>query len=686
VQECILYYPKNYEIDDYDMRFVKALDSCGLSPLVVKDLEINPASVLRNNHLNKIDENTFSFLGETTLENTQKYFCNKCQRPVAWKEILKEPIVKEYVIGYYKNDNRYLLFPYHSSRIIPDKWVRIEGRENVYYLDTGTYHIFKNIFKAGQKVRGDVIAISFPNSINSPDINNENIYRFVFRYTYYEKRCPKCKNILEKKTLKEIRRNNKVIGYISGDGKIFENDYGKIISHILREGKKLIFIPEQLYNSAPDLYGNDIEAIPYKRISSATSNLKKTARTLRNMKELYGPENDYMDSIAINYIESLKQEVVKEIMKGDYDKSAKLFYNGVKTFDLFFIQGIRKSYGIPKTAINELNDLFEALFNSSSINIKKIGRELSDEWKNFIDLYVNVEKLKAKMQGRRHSYNNIVISTISPLPPEAEMKNILNVKELQQIQGVWHGVKFVLRPNMEKIGKYYKNYASKISFLLSKKEAKDIIKKIEAGEYYLGIEGQSLRITREMVTIIPTLPEGYQKGRFKMGEFYLLGANDSCQNQLDNTLRKINYHRHKLKMKFEDPVDIILPTTECNEYIEANRDIIVSRTNTRKIVYEDSFKIIPFYKSYIKKAISKYLGVDIDTAESLINDGIENLFMLQVGDFISMPIKNQEIKAKIIEARNRKIKPIDEIDKVYCSLCGGKVENKMCEKCGFHYE
>jgi len=80
------------------------------------------------------------------------------------------------------------------------------------------------------------------------------------------------------------------------------------------------------------------------------------------------------------------------------------------------------------------------------------------------------------------------------------------------------------------------------------------------------------------------------------------------------------------------------------------------------------------------------LGVDIDTAESLINDGIENLFMLQVGDFISMPIKNQEIKAKIIEARNRKIKPIDEIDKVYCSLCGGKVENKMCEKCGFHYE
>jgi len=71
VQECILYYPKNYEIDDYDMRFVKALDSCGLSPLVIKDLEINPASVLRNNHLNKIDENTFSFLGETTLENTK---------------------------------------------------------------------------------------------------------------------------------------------------------------------------------------------------------------------------------------------------------------------------------------------------------------------------------------------------------------------------------------------------------------------------------------------------------------------------------------------------------------------------------------------------------------------------------------------------------------------------------------
>ncbi|MGC8654919.1 MAG: hypothetical protein ACP5TG_00230 [Thermoplasmata archaeon] len=686
MQECILYYPKNYEIDGYDIRYFKALESCGLLPLVIQDLEINPAIVLKNNYLSKEEENSLSILGETTIENTQKYYCNKCQRPVAWREILKEPKVQEYVIGYYKNDNRYLLFPFHSSRTIPDRWVRIEGRENVYYLDARTHHIFRNLFKTGQKVKGDVIAISFPDSINSLNINNENLYRFVFKYTYYEKRCPNCKNILQKRNIKEIRRNDKVVGYITEDGKIFENDYGKIISHIVKDGKKVIFIPEHLYNSAPDLFENEIDARPYKRISSAKSNLKKIARTLRNMKELSGSENDYMDSIAINYVESLKLEVMKELMNGDYDKAAKLFYNKVKIFDLFFIQGIRKFYGIPRTAINELNDLFEAFFNSNPLYIKKIGSELSEEWKNFIDLYVNVEKLKAKMKGRRHLYNSIVISTISPLPPEAEMKNILGVKELQLIQGVWHGVKFVLRPNMEKIGKYYKNYASKISFLLSKKEAKDIIKKIEAGEYYLGIEGQSLRITREMVTIIPTLPEGYQKGQFKMGEFYLLGSNDNCQNQLDDILRKINSQRHKLKMKFEDPVDIILPNNECHEYIEANSDIILRRTNARKIIFEDSFKVIPFYKSYIKKSITEYLGVDIATAESLINDGVENLYMLQVGDFISMPIRNQELKAKIIVARNRKINPIDEIDNVYCSLCGGKVENKMCEKCGFHYE
>ncbi len=686
MQNCILYIPKSHKINEYDIRFAKALESCGLNLTVIESLKIDSESFLKNNNIVKINDSSINISDEIKMNKIQKYYCSKCQRLFSWREIIRNTRNQDYLIGYYKNDNKFLLFPYLSSRYIPEKWIRIEGKENVYYVDAETYNILKNILRQGKKVSKEVIYASFPDSINSPTVNIENIHIFIFKYFYYEKRCPKCKSVLVKRNVSEIRKNDIVIGYQIGNGNILKNEYGEVLAHIGNEGRNLIYVPEELYSSTRKLYSNEIDIRSYSGISSSKTILKKIARIGRNLKELSGEENDYIDSIAINYVESLKRKVVSEVLSGNYDNAAKLFYKGARTFDLFFIQGARRTYGIPKVAISQLNEAFESLFNSNSLKIKLNEKELGGEWNNFIDLYENAEKLKAKMAGRRHSYNSIVISTVSPLPPEPEMKNILNVKELQIIQGVWHGVKFILKPNMEKIGKYYKNYASKISFLLSKKEAKDIIKKIEAGEYYLGIEGQSLRITREMVTIIPKLPEGYQKGQFKMGEFYLSTDVDNCEKQIDNIIRKVNYQRHKLRMRSDDPVDIVIPNGECNEFLETNRGLIVKRTNARKILFEDSFRVIPFYRSYIRRAISGYLGVDDSVAENIIKEGVENLYLLQVGDLISMPIKNQEVKAKIIEARKRIIEPVDEIDYVYCSLCGGDVENGICKKCGFHYE
>ncbi len=238
---------------------------------------------------------------------------------------------------------------------------------------------------------------------------------------------------------------------------------------------------------------------------------------------------------------------------------------------------------------------------------------------------------------------------------------------------------------MDKIGKYYKNYAPKIAFMLSKKEAKDILKKIESVGYYLGIEGQSLRITREMVTILPQLPEGYHKGIFRTGEFYLKYEGDKCQEMVDDIIRKINYERSKMRIADQDIVDVVMPNSECNETIEMNHDIIIRKTNTRKIIFGDSFRIIPFYESSLRRAISKYLEVDESIAESIIMSGIENIFTLQVGDLISLPIKDQNIKSKLLNARNLKIEPIDQIDRIICSLCGGNVKDNICQECGFHY-
>lgn len=686
MEESILYFPENYRINGYDILFCRALSNSGSRCSIVQTLETHSLIELKNNELSyyNIDPNPGQQHNERKV--VTKYFCNRCQALLSWKDIYRIGEQELYTLGFFRKDNIFLIFPYYSSREIPKKWIRIEGHENVYYIDAQTYNIFNKFLKKGTSVGEEVIKISFPDSINYPVPDVERIGLIRFKYSYGEKRCRYCNGRAEKKLFKEVMVGDELIGYISQNGKMYQNENGKIITYLLSNKDKTIYLPKELYNSRKKFLSNmNLTIRPYNKVGPSEILIAQFSRTIRNMKQITSDGNDFMDSIAINYVESLKKELRDIIIEGDYDGAVKKFYDAVKIFDLFFIQGCRKPYGIPKSAINLLEDTFESLFNGEKIEIARGGEELDERWKNFINLFINVERVKGKVRSRRYTFNNIVISTIGQLPPEDEMKKILNVRELQVIQGKWHGVKFIVKPNIEKIGKYYKNYASKIAFLLSKKEAKDIISKIEKGDYYLGIEGQSLRITREMVTIVPKLPEGYEKGTFKLGEFYLFTNIDGCQKQLYKLIRKINYERHKLRMRRDDPVDVILPNEDCKEEIELNEKTIIEKTNSRKIVFGDDFKIIPFYRSNIILSVSRYLGVNQDVAENLVGKGVENLYLLQVGDPLSLPIKDQELRARILEARNKKIDPIDQIDRILCTLCNGEVENNVCEKCGYNY-
>ncbi len=677
-----MYFPNDCQINNNDIRFARALKSIGASPLLIYDTDSNSRTILKNNAIVKVEYNMEEKNREMTNKTYFKYYCSKCDRILNWKEITQKPASGNILLGFLKNDNKFLVFPFYASRKIPEKWIRIEGSKNVFYMDIFTYHIFKSILKKGEKIEKEVIDISFPNSLNYPLIGLENIGLFTFKFWYNEKYCNYCKNKVHKNFFKGIIENGKVVSFLSSNGKMYGNGSEMLTQISIQNENDSIFVPK---NRCSEKVNPTDKIRKYVQIDSSEMLLRKTSRMLRNMKNLSARENDYMDAIAISYIESIKRKIIDIIKEGDYKKALNEFYNATRIFDKFFIQGIRRYYGAPKVAIDQMNQLFESLFNGNIEEIKISDNELPQEWQNFIDLYLNVEKLKAKIKGRRYQYSNIVISTVSPLPPEIDMKNILNVREIQLIKGLWHGVKFVIQPNMDKIGKYYKNYAPKIAFMLSKKEAKDILKKIESVGYYLGIEGQSLRITREMVTIIPQLPEGYHKGIFRTGEFYLKYEGDKCQEMVDDIIRKINYERSKMRISDQDIVDVVLPNSECNETIEMNHDIITRKTNTRKIIFGDSFRIIPFYESSLRRAISKYLEVDESIAESIIMSGIENIFTLQVGDLISLPIKDQNIKSKLLNARNLKIKPIDQIDRIICSLCGGTVKDNICQECGFHY-
>ncbi len=690
VEKYLVYFPANYKLTNYDQNFISALRSLSIETDQLSEYDRKQRTIIRNDETLRLQQILKDFF--ETRERTDempeatKYYCDRCDIVIEGKNRVRKKIEDNRIIGFINQDNKYLLLPLMARVNQPTKWARVEGREFIYYIDRESYRLIKDFTKKGKEVHQDIIDITFP-ALKNPYSESPYYFKSIrVKYFSYRNYCPICGSELKKRMLRPIKSGKTVLGFHDQNGNYYFNDKG--IIHALSKGNGVtkILVP----NSTSHLRngdGNDVKINQffYKGISRYGSILEKLSQKIRNMTELTGKENEDLDIIALKYAESLKLEISDLIKKGEYIEALKRFSSGVSVFDQFFIQGGRRRIGIPRKAVKELEYTFEALFNGSGERLFFSGIHLEEEWYNLIDLFLNVEKLKSKSGGRRHAYEQIVISTVAPLPPESYIRNLLNTDEVQIITGIWHGVKFVVTPNREKIGQYYKNYASKLSYILSKKEAKDIIKKIESGEYYVGVEGQNLRITREMVNIIPQVSEGYLKGKFKLGEFYLKVSQEKCKSRVDDLMGKINFERKKMKMRRDDPVDVIVPDDDCREYIDSKYNIIATRTNLRKLSFGDKFSVTPFYRNSLMNALQRYLDLTPVQVQKVLDDGIENMYVLQIGDIVSLPIKDSEIRGKILEARKKVVEPRDEIDVVRCTLCNGRVMNNACEECGFHY-
>lgn len=85
----------------------------------------------------------------------------------------------------------------------------------------------------------------------------------------------------------------------------------------------------------------------------------------------------------------------------------------------------------------------------------------------------------------------------------------------------WEELVLKVMPNPNAIGKVYRQWAGKISMILSTRPAAEIIEGIRKGSYTLGIEGQTVKIEENMVQFTYSLPRNVKQMEFSAGTLYI---------------------------------------------------------------------------------------------------------------------------------------------------------------------
>lgn len=85
----------------------------------------------------------------------------------------------------------------------------------------------------------------------------------------------------------------------------------------------------------------------------------------------------------------------------------------------------------------------------------------------------------------------------------------------------WRGMKITIQVHMNSVSGAYRLWAKKIEILLRSQDAWKIKQGLEKGEYFVGIEGQRLRIDPSMVSFIESLPDSVVEEPFEGGSVYL---------------------------------------------------------------------------------------------------------------------------------------------------------------------
>ena len=323
--------------------------------------------------------------------------------------------------------------------------------------------------------------------------------------------------------------------------------------------------------------------------------------------------------------------------------------------------------------------------------------------------------------GTRWPLSRVVVKAISREVVEAVelfgdfIKEAINVKSIEVVPPAqeWEEMILEVHPNPDAIGMVYRQWSSRIAVMLKNRPAKKIREGIEKGEYYLGIEGQLVKIEPNMVRFVSKLPDYVVEDAFLDGRVYLDIRRDEdlmLEGRVRELIRRVQDMRKDMDLNFTDYINLYIAGNEDiesaveawgEEIAEACRAQEIALTNEEGIEGEYIVEwyiegkrvligITPLYWEEMIEAFSRIPGVTRQRAESIFEAGYTNfdeLLRAEPEDLAQIPGIGTSLANKISSyvqseySEGAELIPSDA--KYVCSACGNIMDEPedICPKC-----
>ena len=323
--------------------------------------------------------------------------------------------------------------------------------------------------------------------------------------------------------------------------------------------------------------------------------------------------------------------------------------------------------------------------------------------------------------GVRWPLERVVVKAISREVVEAVdlfrdfIREALNVKRIEVVPPAeeWEEMILEVHPNPDAIGMVYRQWSSRIAVMLKNRPAKKIREGIEKGEYYLGIEGQLVKILPNMVQFVSKLPDYVVEESFLDGKVYLdIRRSEELlvEGRVRELIRRVQDMRKDMNLNFTDYINLYIAGNEDiesaveawgEEIAEATRSQEIALTNEEGIEGEYIVEwyiegervligITPLYWEEMIEAFSRIPGVTRQRAVLLFESGYTNfddLLRASPEELAQISGIGASVAKKIsafVQAEYSEGAELIPVDGEYvCSACGNIMEEpeEVCPKC-----
>ncbi|MCK4757140.1 MAG: hypothetical protein KAS67_01670, partial [Thermoplasmata archaeon] len=183
----------------------------------------------------------------------------------------------------------------------------------------------------------------------------------------------------------------------------------------------------------------------------------------------------------------------------------------------------------------------------------------------------------------------------------------------------WDGLDINITINEEKIRERYQHIATKITWTLQNMPPVNIKNKIGEEYFTIGIEGQQIYISNDMISVELSIPEGVIEKDFETGAVYVdtrMTEEAGAEMLTQKISAKISGMREEMELTEEIYVEVQIFTTDDKlaDEIDKNKDEITTNTNAYsvEVPFDDPFQGDDY----------DYLVAEIEHDDEIIKIGI----------------------------------------------------------------